>query len=107
MTVESKLERAIMGLTDVELEDACKSERHVGSFWYNWTAEIYSYGKCFRYMAGYPNILPIFVQADHGVGLESNLYPHELKSKDNLHFTWHPIKESRYNDCPDSHVIRI
>lgn len=107
MTADSKLKIQIMGLTDPELEGACKIEHEYGSFWHNWTAEIYSFGKCFRYMANYPNILPLFVQSDHGVGLNSGLYPHEVNGKNKIHFTWSPAKESRYSDCQDMRVIRI
>jgi hypothetical protein len=107
MTVESKLEPIITGMTDAELECACKVEPDNGSFWHDWTAEIYSFGKCFRYMANYPNILPLFVKSDHGVGLESGLFPHEAKGKNKVYFTWNPLKDSRYNDCQDLQVIRI
>lgn len=102
-----KLESSITGMTDTELETACRVDSKGASIWHNWTSEIYSFGKCFRYMASYPDIFPLFVGADHGVGLEANLYVNELDSNVKTYFTWHPIKERRYKSIKKPQVIQI
>ena len=95
MTHGRKLESFVTGMTDTELEVACRPDSTGASIWHNWTSEIYGFGKCFRYMANYPDIFPLFVAADHGVGLEADLYAHELDSNAKIYFTWHPVKESK------------
>ena len=94
-------------MNDTELEIACKGEISGSSNWYNWSSELYSFGKCFRHMARYPKFLPIFVTSDHGVGLGVNLFSNELNSKSKVHLTWNPVKESRYKNSSNPRVIRV
>jgi hypothetical protein len=98
---------ATIGMTDAELELACDSKSTGISPWAHWTSEVYSFGKCLRFWTKYPDSLPLFVYSDHGVGLHSHLYPHELENQANVHFTWQPIKDQRYKVLADKKVIQI
>jgi hypothetical protein len=101
-------ELMINGMSDNELELVCKPEFSGVAPWNNWTSEIYSFGKCLRHVTNYPCVLPLFVQGDHGVGLESAFYSHEERNGTiRIHFTWHPDKEKRYALREDKKVIRI
>ena len=72
-----------------------------------WIWGPYSLGKCLRYWTKYPRVLPLNVYADHAAGLWSQLFPVELDSSANVHFTWHPMKEQRYKNLANKKVIRI
>lgn len=80
------------GMTDDELEAACIRSPFEIRHSYSWTAEVYSFGKCFREAARYPKIFPLYVYSDHGAALHSNLFPHELNNECSVHLTWHPDK---------------
>ena len=95
------------GMTDAELELACEAHSSGDTSWIHWASEIYSFGKCLRFWTRYPKSLPLFVYSDHGVGLHTHLFPHELKNQAKVHFTWHPLKEQRYKDFADKRVIQI
>jgi hypothetical protein len=58
-------------------------------------------------MANYPSALPLYVQSDHGVGLEMGLYAFELSGNSKVHFTWQPDKELRYKNRVAPRVVRI
>lgn len=105
--IGEKHQNSIVGMSDAELEEACNSGHGGAAFWHNWTSELYSLGRCLRYMAKYPSILPLYVQSDHGVGLGIDLYPNELNNNANIHFTWLPGKELRYKNLTDPKVVRI
>lgn len=107
VSTASNLKNATTGMTDAELELACEDQFTGISPWIHWTSEIYSLGKCLRAWARYPNFLPVFVYSDHGVGLHSNLFPHELENQAEVHFTWHPLKEQRYKNAGNKKVIQI
>lgn len=79
-------------MTDEALEAACIRSPFEIRHSYSWTAEVYSFGKCYRQAARYPKIFPLYVYSDHGAALHSNLFPHELNNGCNVHFTWHPDK---------------
>lgn len=95
------------GMTDAELELACESQATGASSWAHWTSEIYSFGKCLRFWAKYPRVFPLYVYSDHGVGLHSHLFQHELENPAKVHFTWHPMKEQRYAKIANKKVIQI
>ncbi|WP_124573749.1 hypothetical protein [Herminiimonas sp. KBW02] len=95
------------GMTDEQLEKACKVDATGIATWRNWTTEVYSFGKCFRYLSKYPRIFPLYCQADHGVGLESLLQVHELNESERIHFTWNPVKAERFKDSTHPQVVRI
>jgi len=95
------------GMADAELEFACEAQATVVYPWTHWTSEIYSFGKCLRLWGKYPDFLPLFVYSDHGVGLRSHLFPHELANQAKVHFTWHPVKEKRNKDSAGKKVIQI
>jgi hypothetical protein len=107
MSTAPNLKDVTTGMTDAELELTCEAQFTGISPWAHWTSELYSFGKCLRFWTKYPGIFPLFVYSDHGVGLESNLFPHELENQAEVHFTWHPMKEQRYKDSADKKVIRI
>lgn len=94
-------------MTDAELELACAPQYPGISPWAYWTSEIYSFGKCLRFWTKYPTILPLFVYSDHGVGLYTHLFPHELENRAKIHFTWHPRKEQKHNNLADRKVLQI
>ena len=106
MRTTPNLKDVTIGMTDAELEFACK-EKTKWSLWIYWASEMHSLGKCLRYWAKFPRVLPLNVFSDHGVGLFSQLFPFELDSRVNVHFTWHPMKEQRYKNLADKKVIRI
>jgi hypothetical protein len=107
MSAASNLKDLPAGMSDAELELACNSKSTGISSWSHWTSEIYSFGKCFRYWTKYPRLLPLFVYSDHGVGLHSQLFPHELENSAKVHLTWHPMKEQRYKNFGNKKVIQI
>jgi hypothetical protein len=95
------------GMSDAELEDACRPSITGVAPWVYWTSELYCFGKCLRVQGIYPRALPVFVYADHGVALHSNLFPHERGNSSRVHLVFHPFKEERYRDFPDKQVLRI
>ncbi len=102
------LKNVTNGMTDAELEHACEAKFTGSAQWVYWTSEVYSFGKCFRSWTKYPKVLPLFVEADHGVGLASQLFPRDFESQTKVYFTWHLIKEQRYkNYFPKKKVIQI
>jgi len=58
------------------------------SNWMFWTSELYSFGKCFRFITGYPKSLPLCVYSDHSVPLSTRLGEHELDNNSNVYLTW-------------------
>ena len=107
MRESPNLKDVTIGMTDAELEFACKAKVIWSRVQVYWVSEMYSFGKCLRYWAKYPRVLPLNVFLDHGVGLFSKLFPHELDNGANVHFTWHPLKEQRCNNIANKKVIRI
>lgn len=95
------------GMSDRELEAACIRDPSEIRHYFNWTSELYSFGKCLRLIARYPKILPLFIYSDHGAGLHSHFYPHELNNECNVHFTWHPSKANRYARLGSKRIVRI
>lgn len=94
-------------MSDFDLELACEKQLSGAASWVHWTSEIYSFGKCLRFWTKYPYALPLFVYSDHGVGLHSHLFQHELENPAKIHFTWHPMKEQRHKLLADKKVIQI
>ena len=95
------------GMTDDELELSCEHQFTGISSWAYWTSELYSFGKCLRFWTKYPDFLPLFIYADHGVGLLSHLLKNDLENTAEVHFTWHPMKEKRYKFFSGKKVLRI
>lgn len=95
------------GMSNEQLEALCKPEVNQLSFPFSWTPELYSFGKCIRTLNAYPGFLPLFIYSDHGAGLHSNLYPHELNNNSNVHLTWHPEKSKRYANLKDRKILRV
>jgi hypothetical protein len=95
------------GMTDAELEQACAEKFAGASQWVHWTSELYSLGKCLRSWTGYPEVFPLFVYSDHGVGLHSHLFPHEIENPARLHLTWNPAKELRNAASDHKRVIQV
>jgi hypothetical protein len=93
------------GLSDQQLVDCCKDNTNLHR--YNWTAEVYSFGRCYRLIANYPKILPLFFYSDHGAGLHSNLYPHEISNTSEVHFTWSALKVTRNSNSVNKRFIHI
>jgi hypothetical protein len=93
------------GMTDLQLVEACKDNTNLHR--YNWTAEVYSFGRCYRYIANYPKILPLFFYSDHGAGLHSNLYPHENNNTSKIHFTWSALKVARNCKIQNKKFVHI
>lgn len=96
-----------LGMSDADLESACRPGPTGLAPWIHWTSELYCFGKCIRAFAKYPRLLPLFVYADHGVALHSNLFPHEQDNSARVHFTFHPLKEQRYRSHPSKRIVRI
>lgn len=94
------------GMTDEELEAACIRSPLELRHYFNWTSELYSFGKCLRQGARYPGMFPLYVYSDHGAGLHSHLYPHELNNECEVHLTWHPNKAAR-NEGGPKRLIRV
>lgn len=94
-------------MTDAELEQACEEKFAGASQWTHWTSELYSLGRCLRIWTGYPEFFPLFVYSDHGVGLHSHLFPHEIENPARLHLTWNPVKEQRNASADHKRVIQV
>lgn len=94
-------------MSDAALEMACEPEATGLAPWIYWTSELYCFGKCIRSYARYPRLLPLFVYADHGVALHSNLFPHETTNSARVHFSFHPLKEKRYRVSANRQIVRI
>lgn len=94
-------------MTDAELELACDAQSTGVYPWAHWTSEIYSFGKCLRFWTKYPRVFPLFVYSDHGVGLHSHLFQHELENPAKVHFTWHPVKAQRYSSFAYKKVLLV
>jgi hypothetical protein len=94
-------------MSDDELEAACRPGAADGAPWAYWTSEHYSFGKCLRAYTGFPRWLPLFVYADHGVGLNSNLYPHELANTARVHLTTLRQKAERYAGQAGRRVVHV
>ena len=107
MSTALKLNAENIGMTDDELERMCLPQYTGASVWAYWTSEVYSFGKCLRFWAKYPRMLPLYVYSDHGVSMHAKLFPHELKNKAKVHLTWNPMKEKKYKDLADKKVIQI
>jgi hypothetical protein len=107
MSTAPNLKNEITGMTDAELIFACEAKSTGVSAWAHWTSEIYSHGKCFRFWTKYPRIFPLFVYSDHGVGLHSHLFQHELDSQAKVFLTWHPLKAKRHNNIANKKVIQV
>jgi len=97
----------IYGMTDAELESACEQSVPGLSPWAHWTSELYSLGKCLRIYACYPRFLPLYVYSDHGAGLHSWFYPHELANQSRVFLTFHPLKAKRSRALVGKQVIQV
>lgn len=95
------------GMSDRELEAACRPGATGSSPWAFWTSEHYSFGKCLRAYARYPRALPLYVYADHGVGLNANLYPHELANSARVHLTSLRQKADRNDGLAGRRVVHL
>ena len=95
------------GMSDAELEAACRPSLSGLAPWTFWASELYSLGKCMRIFGSYPRLLPLFVYSDHGTGLHSRFYPHELANNSRVYLTFHPLKAKRYQGHSSKRVIRI
>jgi hypothetical protein len=62
--------------------------------WLFWTAELYSFGKCYRSWLKWPYWLPIPVYSDHGADPEGELSKHEINNKAKYHLCFW---STRYN----------
>lgn len=94
-------------MSDDEMEAVCRDDSPGFAPWAYWTSELYSLGRCIRAFARYPRLLPLFVYSDHGAGLHSNLYPHELTSSAKVMLTFHGLKAKRYRTLSDKRVIHV
>jgi hypothetical protein len=94
-------------MSDAELESACEPSFTGFSPWTYWTSEHYSLGKCLRILAHYPRFLPLYVYSDHGAGLHSAFYPHELVNNAHVYLTFHPLKAERHKNLLQKRVVRI
>ncbi len=79
--------------------------RRVPTFY--WTTEIYSFGRCYREVSGWPYWLPIPVYGDHGVCFLSKFEPHELESTSRVHFSWYERRVNSLRDSNAKNVIHI
>lgn len=95
------------GMSDAALESACKPGLAGLSPWVHWTSELYSFGKSLRLLGHYPSLLPLYVYSDHGAGLHSWFYPHELANSSRVFLTFHPLKAERGRAQHDKRVIHI
>ncbi len=71
--------------------------RYRGPILAGWTTEIYSLGRCWRELTGWPRILPLPISNDHGVSPSSALELHENVPHPKNHFTW-----SSWRVAPDN-----
>lgn len=60
-----------------------------------WPQEIYSFGRCFREVSGWPKWLPIPVSLEHGVPFGTELSKHEIEFPSLGHVSWSEWKPQR------------
>ena len=97
-----------IGLTNEQLEWLCENNAYQkdkiygekNSPWLFWTAELYSFGKCYRSWLKWPYWLPIPVYSDHGADPEGKLFEHEINNKAKYHLCFWSI---RYNSIFSQH----
>lgn len=107
--------RICTGFTDDELELLCDwglrghdaTLPYQPARWLYWTAELYSFGRCYREWLGLPSWAPLPFYGDHGVCIDGDLSEHELKAKPKLHLTWFSERAERNRDLAGKRVLRI
>ena len=90
------------GFTNEQLEWLCENNSYVkdkiykqkSSPWLFWTAELYSFGKCYRSWLIWPKWLPLPVYSDHFADPEGQLFKHEINNKAKYHLCFW---SGRYN----------
>jgi len=90
------------GFTNEQLEWLCENNANQkdkiygekNSPWLFWTAELYSFGKCYRSWLKWPYCLPIPVYSDHGADPSGELEEHEINNKAKYHLCFW---STRYN----------
>jgi hypothetical protein len=95
------------GMTEQELIKSCKPSYKRLALRINWTAEIYSFGKCFRALSGFPDLLPLCFTTDHGVGMETNFFLHERGARLGLHMTWNRAKYERNKNDTSLNILHV
>jgi hypothetical protein len=106
-----------IGFTNEQLEWLCKSENNTrqrdkiygekNSPWLFWTAELYSFGKCYRNWLKWPYWLPIPVYSDHGADPEGKLVEHEINNKAKYHLCFWSIRYNSILAQNNKNPIRI
>ena len=71
-----------------------------GKIQFEWSSEVYGFGKTFRKMAYYPRFLPIFLTSDHGVGIDSMIDVNIVngKTRTKRYLTWDPMIVELYQN---------
>jgi len=67
---------------------------------FEWSSEVYGFGKTFRKFAHYPKLLPIFLTSDHGVGIDSRIDINIVngKTRTKRYLTWDPMIVELYQN---------
>ena len=103
------------GFSDSELEALCDwglrghdaTLPYRSAPWIYWTAELYSFGRCYREWLGLPRWAPLPLYGDHGCCTKGELMWHELQSKSKIHLTWYKDRAEFNQYIPDKSVVRI
>lgn len=73
-----------------------------------WTTELYSFGKCYREVYGWPWYLPIPVYGDHGVSMAGKMQEHEISNASHYHLTWYKDRfESLCRNYSNKTILRV
>jgi hypothetical protein len=78
------------GFSDLEILEKCSEKKRRKSIFRNfeWTTEIYGFGKIYRHYAFWPKLMPIPLSGSHGITLTNRLQPTEIKSKSRYFLTF-------------------
>ena len=103
------------GFSDQELEALCDwglrghdaTLPYRGAQWLYWTAELYSFGRCYREWLGLPSWAPLPLYGDHGACTKGELASHELKAKPRMHLTWYKDRAEFNQGLSEKSVVRV
>ena len=82
--------KLFQGFSDLEILEKCSEKKRRKSIFRNfeWTTEIYGFGKIYRHYAFWPKFMPIPLSGTHGITLTNRLQPSEINSKSRYFLTF-------------------
>lgn len=72
-----------------------------------WTAELYSFGRCYRHWLGLHRLIPLPIYGDHGVCICGEPAPHETRSKPQIHLSWYDKRVESLREKIGKKVLHV